>query len=575
MRKVALVFLLAVIGPSLVLAWLAVRSLQDQELVLERQRALLYQGVADGLAQQVQQAISERQREFAQRVESFALKQEPATVMSQFDEYLIRSWPMANVGFVVSLEGQGQLGCPAVVARPEAQQFLVENTRFLCSQQTLGVYWDSPKGRINLSELEHSASADPADRAVQETAFATKKGAEGVSTPAQARFSQLVADGDEGTLARFREDELQLLFWYRSPRDTSLVFGAEIRLAELARSLERTLRLAPPLTDQISVALLDDTGTPLLTTAAEPRTVGSRPFVAGKIGEVLPHWEIAVYLLDPAMLGIAARTTRLTVGLLIGVLLLAIAVGSWLIVADLRRQLTLARQKTDFVSNVSHELKTPLTTIRMFAEMLAEGRVSEPAKQERFHQVIAAEASRLTRIINNVLDFARRERGERHYAFVSYNLDELAGETFETYRPHLEAQGFRCNFEPSGRGPRIQADRDALSQAILNLLSNAEKYAGGQKEITVRVRESVGPAGHAELQVLDRGPGVPRGCEEKIFGQFFRAHESLSSGIQGSGLGLTLARQIARAHGGEVSYQAREGGGSCFTLRLPVASATA
>ncbi len=109
---------------------------------------------------------------------------------------------------------------------------------------------------------------------------------------------------------------------------------------------------------------------------------------------------------------------------------------------------------------------------------------------------------------------------------------------------------------------------------MVNLLSNAEKYSGDAKEITVTFKLAHQPFAHAEIQVLDRGMGVPKGCEEKIFEQFYRAHDSLSSGIQGSGLGLTLARQIARAHGGELSYTPREGGGSCFTLKLPVTPAT-
>ena len=104
---------------------------------------------------------------------------------------------------------------------------------------------------------------------------------------------------------------------------------------------------------------------------------------------------------------------------------------------------------------------------------------------------------------------------------------------------------------------------------IVNLLSNAEKYSGNQKQIEIRLEKN---DANAEITVLDRGMGVPKGCEEKIFEQFYRAHDSLNSGIQGSGLGLTLARQIAQAHGGEVRYEAREGGGSCFRLSLPLAS---
>jgi signal transduction histidine kinase len=260
---------------------------------------------------------------------------------------------------------------------------------------------------------------------------------------------------------------------------------------------------------------------------------------------------------------------KLTLGLLIAVLVSAIAAGSWLIVADLNRQLNLARQKTDFVSNVSHELKTPLTSIRMFSELLAEGRVDDPAKQRSYLGIIAAETARLTRLINNVLDFARLERGEKKYHFQKCDLAVVIRETAETYRPHLEANGFQFQCELPEEPLFVNGDRDALAQIAVNLLSNAEKYSGERKEIAIRLLLQTAPLPHVELQVLDRGLGVPTGCGERIFEKFYRAHDALSSGIQGSGLGLTLARQIARAHGGEIVYSPREGGGSCFSLRLP------
>src|SRR5581483_1224623 len=138
-----------------------------------------------------------------------------------------------------------------------------------------------------------------------------------------------------------------------------------------------------------------------------------------------------------------AELLKLTLGLLIALLLLSIGVGSWLIVNDLRRQLALARQKTDFVSNVSHELKTPLTSIRMFSELLAEGRVSDSAKKQTYLEIITHEAARLTRLINNVLDFARLERGEKKYHLQHCDLATLAREVADTFRPHLEASGFK------------------------------------------------------------------------------------------------------------------------------------
>src|SRR5262249_11788656 len=156
-------------------------------------------------------------------------------------------------------------------------------------------------------------------------------------------------------------------------------------------------------------------------------------------------------------------------------------------VTDLRRQLTLARQKTDFVSNVSHELKTPLTSIRMFSELIAEGRVTDPARQRAYLGIITAEAARLSRLINNVLDFARLERGEKKYHFQKCDVGALARETAETFRPHFEANGFAFECELPESPVLVSGDRDALAQIIVNLLSNAEKYSDDKKEIGLRV----------------------------------------------------------------------------------------
>jgi signal transduction histidine kinase len=202
----------------------------------------------------------------------------------------------------------------------------------------------------------------------------------------------------------------------------------------------------------------------------------------------------------------------------------------------------------------------------MFSELLAEGRVQDPERQRHFLNIITAETARLTRLINNVLDFARLERGEKKYHFQQIDLAALARETCETYRPHLEAGGFSLRCDLPAHPLFVNGDRDALAQVLVNLLSNAEKYSAEKKEVHLAV-ERIGTV--VCIKVLDRGAGVPRGCEEKIFEQYFRAHDSLSSGIQGSGLGLTLARQIARAHDGDVLYEPRDGGGSCFILRLP------
>jgi len=599
MRKVALVFVLAVFVPSLVLAWLAVRSLRDQQFVLERQQSLLYQGVADAVAKDLVGYITERQREFGSQVEALLTGNKPLDAANSFDEQLRKGWPLAEVGFTVSLDGQCY--SPSLFGGAEARKFRLDNEKFLCNRESVEVYWDSPKGAINLSQLDAKSSSPRSDEssAQQPAANANNslnnsgkfakdqkqarnvepqqaqqviaKGNYSKIAASEAEFRQLIGDSTEGTVARFLQNRLNLMFWYRSPRDPQLVFGSLLNLPKLVEGLSESVKVEPAsLNEEVCVALLNDSAAPVVMSNSKFRTNWKRPFVATEIGEALPHWEVAVYLVNPAKLTHSAQTLKLTLGLLIAALVLAIGVGGWLIVTDLKRQLTLARQKTDFVSNVSHELKTPLTSIRMFSELLADGRVTDKEKQRSYFNIITAETARLTRLINNVLDFSRMERGEKKYNFEKCDLAGVVRETVETCRPQFEAGGFKLECELPDSPLLVNGDRDALAQVVVNLLSNAEKYSGERKEVRVEARSQAQPLPHVEVRVLDRGPGVPKGCEGKIFEQFYRAHDSLSSGIQGSGLGLTLARQIARAHGGDIAFEPRAGGGSCFALCLPL-----
>jgi signal transduction histidine kinase len=202
----------------------------------------------------------------------------------------------------------------------------------------------------------------------------------------------------------------------------------------------------------------------------------------------------------------------------------------------------------------------------MFSDLLAEGRVADEDKQKNYLKIISAETARLTRLINNILDFARMEKGEKKYRFELCDIGNITRDAVESYRPQLEEHGFKVEMQIPDEHLSVKGDCDALAQIVLNLLSNAEKYSGERKEIRVEIERA---ADTIEVRVMDRGLGVPAGSAEKIFEQFYRAHDALNSGIQGSGLGLTLSRQIARAHGGDVLYRARDGGGSVFIVRLP------
>jgi signal transduction histidine kinase len=608
MKKVALVFVLAVVLPSLVLAWLAVRSLRDQQFLLERQQSLLDQSVTDKIAQNISDHLAQQEHEFSAQVENLVEGQNPREVAVQFDQKIRRRWPLTEVGFCVTLSGK--VICPSPSAGPAAQQFLADNSGFLGNREIAEVYLNNnvgnqlvnglskapafrtsfphtSNGMTNATRLQNSfsnfkslqsRSVSPQQMTDNPAPDKSKNTADPQNFSkvvlAEAAFVQLIGADKDGMFARFLQNRLQLMFWHRLNSEPDLVFGAELNLNRLVNDLRSLVQSSAGSKNEICVALLDDTAKPVAVSRANFSANWKHPFVATEIGDALPHWEVAAYLVDPVALTRAVCIANIAFGLLIVALVLVIVAGSWLIVKNLNAEVLLAWQKTDFVSSVSHELKTPLTSIRMFSELLAGQRVTDTAKQQSYLNIITAEAGRLTRLINNVLDFSRMERGEKKYNYQPCDLTEIARATAETFRPHFEAGGFKFDCELPDAKIAIRGDADALSQVMVNLLSNAEKYSNGAKEITLQLTQRQSPLPHAEIKVQDRGAGIPGGSEEKIFEKFYRAHDSLSSGVQGSGLGLTIARQIARAHGGDVVCEARDGGGSCFILRLPIAGSS-
>jgi len=393
--------------------------------------------------------------------------------------------------------------------------------------------------------------------------------------PETAEFRTLSEGQNEGILTRFVQDKLALIFWLRPPQAPHLIFGCAIDASDLA-DLWPQVMPEPRYTSrggrEFVLALLNDRARPVIVSpASETNRDWKRPFVASEVGEALPHWEAALYLMRPEQLQESALGLRRTLIFLIVAMLGAIALGGWLVVVDARRQLALAQQKTDFVSNVSHELKTPLTSIRMFAELMLGGR-TDGAKTPQYLRIIMVEAERLTRLINNVLDFAKLERRQKRFDKKPLDLHELIARVWEGHELHLREGGFATNWEAAPPPYRVTGDEDALAQILVNLLANAEKYSAERKEIELHTYFD---DHHLCVSVLDRGLGVPAGSERKIFDAFYRAHDSLSSGIQGSGLGLTLAQRLAAEHGGTIEYRARDGGGSAFTLRLPAESSSA
>ena len=241
--------------------------------------------------------------------------------------------------------------------------------------------------------------------------------------------------------------------------------------------------------------------------------------------------------------------------------------GAYLFWRDVRREIRIAELRSQFVSSVSHELKTPLTAIRMFAETLLLGRSVKPEVSQEYLETIVQESERLTRLLNNVLDFSKIEQGTKTYRLEPHSPASMVRTAGKAMHYPLAQQGFDLRVTVDDNVPAVAADADAIQQAILNLLSNAMKYSGDGRAIELELKQD---GQHAVISVTDHGIGIPAAEQARIFQKFYRVPGLDNHRIAGTGLGLTLVEHVARAHGGSVAVRSAPGEGSTFSLLLPV-----
>lgn len=362
---------------------------------------------------------------------------------------------------------------------------------------------------------------------------------------------------------------LHVIGWRQFP--SGEVIGVEVELAAFAARLGDVL---PKDGDFANAFALQETGGAVLQSKAYGTRSDLRspkpelPAVTVPLDpNVLPGWEVVGFGSDVEASNGAGGGFFLVGALLIGTFIVAILSGGSLLLLQARRSEAEAAQKTSFVANVSHEFKTPLTTIRLYAELLEQGRVRDAAQGGDYLRTIGRETQRLARLVNNALDFSRLEQGKKKYARENIDLTAELTRLFDTHAPRLAEAGLVLHRVLPATPVPLTTDRDAVEQIVLNLLDNACKYAADGGEVTVTLVSRAG--GGAEVRVADRGPGVPMEHRERIFEKFHRVDDALTAEKSGAGLGLSIARQLARGLGGDVRYGSRVGAGAEFILELP------
>lgn len=404
-----------------------------------------------------------------------------------------------------------------------------------------------------------ASSAMPQQR--QETFY--KKADVRPSVKAQAKDSvREPAVKSSGWHVWFYGSGPQMLFWQE--RDDGRVAGVEVEMAALISLWVNRLSGADAPNAPGLMQLTSSDGKDILHQwgAAGGEEVVA-PVAQRDCSTPLGMWRLAY---RPAR-DEAPRSHRLPVVLAAagaGVALLALA---FLFLRESTREMREARRRVSFVNQVSHELKTPLTNIRLYAEM-AQQRVAASGDVEatRHLGVVEAETSRLSRLIHNVLTFARQQRDQLTVHHATASLDEVTRRVVDLWRPGLEGKGFRVECSLAAAQP-FEFDADAVEQIIGNLLSNVEKYAGGGH--WVRIATDCDGV-NARLMVEDRGPGIPARMREQVFAPFVRVRGDLTEGASGTGIGLSISKHLAELHGGSLLLEDAAPGGSRFVLILPV-----
>jgi len=279
-----------------------------------------------------------------------------------------------------------------------------------------------------------------------------------------------------------------------------------------------------------------------------------------------PPWRIGFFRSETEGLGIIDIRKSFYFWTIL-TLIIILTFGAVLIVRTIAHEVEVLKIKSDFVSSVSHEFKTPLTSIKALVERLQEEKVKSPAKMKQYFSVISHDTDKLTRLVKNILDFSKIEEGKKEYDFEETDITQLVAQQIEIFGKDETQKGLKIHMQISKDIPHLYVDRDALSQALINLLHNAVKFSSDNKEVDVNIRSD---GENVIIEVKDKGIGIPQDELDKIFDKFYQGKNALRLSVKGTGLGLTLVKHTVEAHGGRVSVRSKIGQGSTFSLIFPI-----
>lgn len=613
-----IVLLLLVLAPLAALAWLGARLARHEQMAAERHIEAALRGRLDDLAGQIDAMMEDRRRALLAALAE--AEPSPAGLRE-----LARKNPHIAQGFALSSAGQIIYPNPADPTLSEAEwaflrraqdslspgELLAASAEELSAinqiagapqaQAQMPAAANDPQGTvsrrvpINNPAQSQQMAAPPAQQLTQQPAPQQMQ----MPPPAQQQAAQMPQQPYAQSFANVSPLELRsgwyawywgrgahVLLWRRD--ELGQFVGVELNGARLLADViallpdstpesEKRINLYRSLTDGGSASryyvqaellrLVDTSGATLYQwTPRGPMTLadGSKPSAARPLAPPLHAWSLELHLPPGAMGAGLGRGTQLALAMGLAALALALGGMALYLWREQTRALREAAQRVTFVNQVSHELKTPLTNIRMYAEMM-EDSLDELAEQPRRHlDVILAESRRLSRLIGNILSFARRQRNGLTLHPQPGVIDETVESVAGHFRPALEAQNISLSLQLGAPEP-VRFDADVLEQILGNLLNNVEKYAPGAA-VTISTRCEAA-SGRTIITVADTGPGIAPAHREKIFAPFYRISSRLTDGVAGTGIGLSIARDLARLHGGDLRL-VKGDAGATFELTI-------
>ncbi len=404
-----------------------------------------------------------------------------------------------------------------------------------------------PAWEFHMEEARRWSGASPPEE--------REKNALALSIATESIYRQWIAEpGSKGRRVLKAADWPVLISWTGTSDQLAAVLAGPSYLGSKWTGALRDRRVQGALIDadgQVMIGSFNKGGPQAVRTVATTRLPGTLHATSADPGA------------DEA--GGAGRRGLLLAGFV--VLALVLLVGSYFIVRSIDRERAVARLQSEFVSAVSHEFRTPLTSLRQLSEMLSKGRVPTEDLRQKSYDILAHESERLQRLVESLLDFGRIEARAFRYHYELLDPVTLVGDLVAEFQEQAAARGYRIDFARVGEYPLIQADREALGLALRNLLDNAVKYSPDCRTVWVEMARE---RGRLAIRVRDQGMGIPASEQKEIFNKFVRGTGSRAAHIQGTGIGLAMARHIIEAHDGEIRLESDPGRGSTFTILLPL-----